>query len=322
MRQASRGQRAPGLPDVAAPTGERAARLRPTLAKRGDRYGLLLFLLILSYLISAFTTSQYAGAFDSLLVVVVLLLALRTSGVHRQTMRLILAIAAIGTLTAVVLALAHATDIGVGIEDIWKGLVQLLTAAVIVRRVLEMPTVSVQSIYGAVSAYMIIGLMFASFYAAMSHLESGAFFANGSPGNTKTFQYFSFTTLTTLGYGDFTAAENGGRAVAVLEALAGQIFLATLVARLVASYRGARRNEGGQFAGPGGTGPAPDGTTPADTSPGGGPGATETRQAAQFPGPQIPGGDRRGASLPRRGNGARSRDAPQAPVKWRSRRQR
>jgi Ion channel len=318
-------------PDVAAPTGERAARLRPALAKRGDRYGLLLLLLVCSYLISAFTTSKYAGAFDSVLVVIVLLLALRTSGVHRQTMRLILAIATIGTATAVVLALAHATDVGVGIEDIWKGLIQLLTAGVIIRRVLSMPTVSVQSIYGAVSAYMIIGLMFASFYAAMSHLESGAFFAGGSPGNTKTFQYFSFTTLTTLGYGDFTAAENGGRAVAVLEALAGQIFLATLVARLVASYRGARRNEGAQFAGPSGTGPrggtgpadgsAPDGT-PGDTSLGRGAGGTETSQAAQFPGPQIPGGDRRGANLPRRGNGARSRDAPQAPVKWRSRRQR
>ena len=56
-------------------------------------------------------------------------------------------------------------------------------------------------------------------------------------GNTQTFQYFSFTTLTTLGYGDFTALENSGRAVAVMEALTGQVFLATLVARLVAAFR-------------------------------------------------------------------------------------
>jgi hypothetical protein len=45
------------------------------------------------------------------------------------------------------------------------------------------------------------------------------------------------TTLTTLGYGDFTAAGNGSRAIAVMEALTGQVFLATLVARLVAAYR-------------------------------------------------------------------------------------
>ena len=62
--------------------------------------------------------------------------------------------------------------------------------------------------------------------------------AGHRPANTQTFQYFSFVTLTTLGYGDFTAAQSGGRAIAVLEAMTGQVFLATLVARLVTAYRG------------------------------------------------------------------------------------
>jgi hypothetical protein len=87
------------------------------------------------------------------------------------------------------------------------------------------------------SAYIIIGLMFASGFAAVNYLSTTDFFANNEPANTQTFQYFSFTTLTTLGYGDFTAAESGARSIAVLEALTGQIFLATLVARLVAAYR-------------------------------------------------------------------------------------
>jgi Ion channel len=94
-----------------------------------------------------------------------------------------------------------------------------------------------QSIYGALSAYIIIGLMFAAFYAAIEHLGAGHFFANGQTASTQTFQYFSFTTLTTLGYGDFTAAGSGGRALAVMEALTGQVFLATLVARLVTAFR-------------------------------------------------------------------------------------
>ena len=113
----------------------------------------------------------------------------------------------------------------------------LMTVIMVVRRVLAKPTVTIQSIYGALSAYLIIGLMFAACYAAIEHLGESAFFANDQPANTQTFQYFSFTTLTTLGYGDFTAAENGGRAVAVLEAMTGQVFLATLVARLVTAYR-------------------------------------------------------------------------------------
>jgi len=95
-----------------------------------------------------------------------------------------------------------------------------------------------QSIYGAISAYLVIGLMFSAFYAAIYYLSNQTFFAQAAQGNVKSdFQYFSFTTLTTLGYGDFTAAGSGGRAVAMLEAMAGQIFLATLVAKLVASFR-------------------------------------------------------------------------------------
>jgi hypothetical protein len=115
----------------------------------------------------------------------------------------------------------------------------------IVRRVLARPTVTIQSIYGALSAYLIIGLMYAAFYGAFQHLASGDFFANHQPANTQTLQYFSFVTLTTLGYGDFTAAGNGGRALAVIEALTGQVFLATLVARLVAAFRAP-----GEAAGP------------------------------------------------------------------------
>jgi len=53
-------------------------------------------------------------------------------------------------------------------------------------------------------------------------------------------QYFSFSTLTTLGYGDVPSATNIGRAVATLEAICGQIFLVTLIARLVANFAGRR----------------------------------------------------------------------------------
>ena len=77
----------------------------------------------------------------------------------------------------------------------------------------------------------------------MNYLSTSDFFVDNEPANTQTFQYFSFTTLTTLGYGDFTAAESGSRSIAVLEALTGQIFLATLVARLVAAYRTPDRPE-------------------------------------------------------------------------------
>jgi len=132
---------------------------------------------------------------------------------------------------------------GKAAEDLWKALLLLMAAIMVVRRVLAKRTVTIQSIYGALSAYIILGLMFASGFAAVGHLTTTDFFANNEPANTQTFQYFSFTTLTTLGYGDFTAAASGSRSIAVMEALTGQVFLATLVARLVAAYRTPDRPE-------------------------------------------------------------------------------
>jgi Ion channel len=202
----------------------------------GGRYGLLLGLLILSYLLSAFTTGRLVSDFQVLLVAAVLLIALRTARVGRRTARAAGAAALVGSAAAIVADMSGGEE-GTGAAALWTGLILLVTAVLIIGRVLARPTVTVQSIFGALSAYMILGLMFAALYAAIQHLGGGGFFAQGQPADTQTFQYFSFTTLTTLGYGDFTAAGSGGRAIAVLEALTGQVFLATLVARLVAAFR-------------------------------------------------------------------------------------
>ena len=203
------------------------------------RYGALLLLLIVGYLLSAFITARWIESLQVVLFTVAMILALRSSSVSRRAVRVLLFTAVVGVPVFFVLSLSTATgDTGTGVASVWTGLVLLVAVVIIVRRVLAFGTVTLQSIFGAFSAYMIVGLMFASFFAAIYHLSGDHFFANGQPGNTQTFQYFSFTTLTTLGYGDFTAAANSGRAVAVLEALTGQVFLATLVARLVAAFRG------------------------------------------------------------------------------------
>ena len=209
---------------------------RPAAPQRSGRYGLLLLLLIGTYLLSASGFSTVAADLQTLLFAAVVLLALRTAPLGRKLTIPAVVVVLVGSAAAAAAALTH-TRAGDGAADIWKGLILLLTTVLIVRRVLARPTVTIQSIYGALSAYLIIGLMYAAFYAAIQRLGSGAFFAHHQPANTQTLQYFSFTTLTTLGYGDFTAAGNGGRALAVIEALTGQVFLATLVARLVAAFR-------------------------------------------------------------------------------------
>ncbi len=176
----------------------------------------------------------------------VLLIALRTSPLPSPWPLVIGAVTILGTAVTFWTSL-NRSGTGKAAEDLWKTLLLLAAVIMVVRRVLAKPRVTIQSIYGALSAYMIIGLMFASAYAALDHLSTSSFFADGQPANTQTFQYFSFTTLTTLGYGDFTAAQDSGRSIAVLEAMTGQVFLATLVARLVSAYRGpSNSSDGGE----------------------------------------------------------------------------
>lgn len=204
------------------------------------RYGLLLVTLVTAYLLSAVTHSTWAAAVHVGLVVVVALLAVRHAGLRPRGNALAIG-ATLVTAAAAGVGAASSSTQAQGIASIWNGLVLLLAVVVIIDRVVRLEQVTAQSIYAALSTYLLIGLMFASFFAALGYLVSGPFFADGQPVNSQTLQYFSFTTLTTLGYGDFTAAGSLGRALAVLEALAGQVFLATLVARLVSAYAGGRR---------------------------------------------------------------------------------
>jgi Ion channel len=212
-------------------------RGRTSSPPRGGRYGLLLAVLIGTYLLAAFSGAKLATELQVVLFAVILLIAMRTSLLPRPWPVVIAAVTIVGSAVTFWTSLSGSRP-ETAAEDLWKALLLLIAAAVVVRRVLARPTVTIQSIYGALSAYMITGLMFASVYGALEHLGTSDFFAGAQPANTQTFQYFSFTTLTTLGYGDFTAADSGGRAIAVMEALTGQVFLATLVARLVSAYRG------------------------------------------------------------------------------------
>ncbi len=202
------------------------------------RYGLLLLTLIAAYLVSAVATpSQWGRVLHVAFVAFIALLALGHARLQGRAQT-----AAQGAVLATAVAAGACAASGGGgvvgaVANGWGGVILLLTVAIIIDVVVHLDRVTPQSLYAALSAYMLIGLMFASFFAMIGDLVQRARSSpTGSRSTPQTLQYFSFTTLTTLGYGDFTAAGSLGRAVAVLEALAGQVFLATLVARLVSAY--------------------------------------------------------------------------------------
>lgn len=114
----------------------------------------------------------------------------------------------------------------------------LLIFGSIMGYVLSSSPVTGNKIAGAISAYLLMGVVWAVIYSLFHLLQPGSF-AIPEALQPQRFQglwsiYFSFTTLTTLGYGDITPRLPAVRSYAVMEAVCGQIFLAVLIARLVA----------------------------------------------------------------------------------------
>lgn len=118
----------------------------------------------------------------------------------------------------------------------------LFTLVQVLTYVLRGVRITKDKIYGAVSVYLLIGLAWASAYTLLEVIEPGSFSNNvvvpSEDSSTQhDFIFFSFVTLTTLGYGDITPMTARARSLALLEAVTGVLYLAILVARLVSAYR-------------------------------------------------------------------------------------
>jgi len=126
-----------------------------------------------------------------------------------------------------------------------------LLAAIVFVQVFRAGPITIRRIQGAIAAYMLIALMFAAIYVCIDVSSPGAF--GGTPPTpdgvlhpTGRFAYFSFCTLTTVGYGDVVAIHPFARSMAMLEALIGQLFPAVLLARLVSLEIEERRQRHGR----------------------------------------------------------------------------
>ena len=116
--------------------------------------------------------------------------------------------------------------------------------------------VNVHRIQGAVAAYLLLGLAWALAYETVALLATGAFSGASLAGpDRQRFVYFSFVTLTTVGYGDVTPVHPVARSLAVAEALTGQLYPAILLARLVSLATGSGPAGPGRRAPQAGPGP-------------------------------------------------------------------
>ena len=113
-----------------------------------------------------------------------------------------------------------------------------LTMGVIIRifsRVAKAPIIDVRVVVNAITVYLMLGLFFAYVFMAVAAYADDGFFAQGPDQPTTVFLYFSYITLATIGYGDFTPAHTAGRFLAVAEGLMGQLYLVTVLALIVSN---------------------------------------------------------------------------------------
>ncbi len=209
---------------------ERAERVR-------DAFGLVLALVLLTYVLTSLLSNHGWSA-------VVLVLATSTTSVvalvsSHVRPRVVRASLWLSALTVGLAVIAAATDDRTYLNI--SSLIQICLLAVatlaVLWRVVSSAEVGSRTILGAISVYTVLGILFTFAYGTIDRIQDGAFFEEVAHPSGSDFIFFSYTTLTTTGYGNLVPAAQPGRMVAGLEMMIGQIFLVTLVAGLVSLWR-------------------------------------------------------------------------------------
>ena len=228
--------------DGAMTSGPGASEKRSLAARLGavvlgaDSYGLLFLFLIGDYVIlSSGWKGSVALVTTAAWLSLTVLLAFRTSRVPRRVMDVIRVAAVVNVLTALSIAVG-AGERAAGAALLLSTLLLVASPIAIGWRLVHHERVTGQTILGALCVYVLIGLIFANADYGIQLASGSSFFAQSGHHGPSDFAYFSFITMTTVGYGDLTPSTGLPRTSAVLDALTGQIFLVVLVARLVTLY--------------------------------------------------------------------------------------
>ena len=211
--------------------------VRGWFADRGlghERFGVILLLVLIGFLVSGFDGQVVARITTAAINALVLVMVFRETGIARSSSRLV-TLVFVGSLPLVMLSLVDHEQAPGGVIWMFQAAIAIAIAVAITARILRHRRVGLQTVFGAVCIYVMVGMAFAFIYGGLQTVM-GSEVLQVNDGGAVDPLYYSIVTLTTLGFGDITSPEVLVRRITMIEAMFGQLFLATLVARLVSLF--------------------------------------------------------------------------------------
>lgn len=232
-------------------TGERpeGAGIRPGLGARlarafssPDSYGFVLLLIVVAYAVAISLEQSWALSLVLLVQIVTVWVSLRTSHARRIALRVANTLLVLSAIVAVVHLFDSSSERVGTAAWVAASVLYFVAPFSILRHLVGRRVVDLETVLGAIAAYLLLGMFFAFVYQSLAHLQGGPFFGSEGEGAFPQDLFFSFTTLTTTGYGNLVPAANPGQTFAVLEMLMGQLFLVSAVAKVVNAWQPTRRD--------------------------------------------------------------------------------
>jgi hypothetical protein len=209
---------------------QRAERVR-------DAFGLVLFLVLLTYVLASLLSNRgWSAVVLTLATSATSVVALASSHVRRRVVQASLWLSGL-TVALAILAAATDEQTLLNLASLIQICLLALAMVAVLWRVVSSAEVGSRTILGAISVYAVLGILFTFAYGTIDRLQGGPFFEETARPEGGDFLFFSYTTLTTTGYGNLVPGGQPGRMIAGLEMMLGQIFLVTLVAGLVSLWR-------------------------------------------------------------------------------------
>ena len=233
----------PASPADPAVSGPLASAHRHPVRRLGramvspDSYGSVLLLLLFTYVFSVSVTSSWAASLVICVQIATVWAVLRVSQARRSVRRIAAVLLVISALAAAVNLFVGKETAGLGAVAFMSAVLYLIAPFSITRSLLFRREVDLQTVLGAIDIYLLVGMLFAFIYRFLGVVQPSAFFGPlVGDGKLPQDLFFSFTTLTTTGYGNYVPAGNPGQSFAVAEMLIGQLFLVIAVAKVINAY--------------------------------------------------------------------------------------